>query len=125
MNQFAQYINGRLEASIPIQRLRRANANPLTIGWSAIWQDRYFAGLINHVAYWNVALTASQITDLMTHGPRSAAIGLLGFWPFDDGQGTVAYDRSPYKNHGTLTGSSAATAPQWVTIQRSEKARLH
>jgi len=36
--------------------------------------------------------------------------GLMGYWAFDEGEGTVAYDASGNGNDGTLEGD-----PQWVT----------
>ncbi len=35
--------------------------------------------------------------------------GLVGYWSFDEGSGTTAYDYSGYNNHGTLYNG-----PQWV-----------
>ena len=34
----------------------------------------------------------------------------IGWWKFDEGQGTIAYDSSGFDNHGILGGN-----PQWVT----------
>ena len=35
--------------------------------------------------------------------------GLVGYWNFDQGSGTIAYDSSGYNNHGTIHGAS------WMT----------
>ncbi|MEM5812018.1 MAG: LamG domain-containing protein [Candidatus Aenigmatarchaeota archaeon] len=35
--------------------------------------------------------------------------GLVGYWPFDEGSGVIAYDLSGYGNNGTLQNG-----PQWV-----------
>ena len=32
--------------------------------------------------------------------------GLVGYWNFDQGSGTIAYDSSGYNNHGTIYGAS-------------------
>jgi hypothetical protein len=37
------------------------------------------------------------------------AQGLVGYWPFDEGSGTIAYDYSGNGNNGTLVNG-----PQWV-----------
>ncbi|MCS6789284.1 MAG: LamG domain-containing protein, partial [Patescibacteria group bacterium] len=36
--------------------------------------------------------------------------GLVGYWSFDEGSGTIAYDRSGYNNNGTLING-----PTWQT----------
>jgi hypothetical protein len=38
--------------------------------------------------------------------------GMIGYWSFDEGAGTTAYDRSGYGNNGTLYNS-----PTWTTGQ--------
>ncbi|MEM5854323.1 MAG: hypothetical protein QW228_08210, partial [Candidatus Aenigmatarchaeota archaeon] len=51
------------------------------------------------------------------------AIGLIGYWKFDEGSGTIAEDISGYENHGTLYNGSSicgnpplagAGCPEWV-----------
>ncbi len=44
-----------------------------------------------------------------TTGPAITDPTLLGWWKFDEGQGSVAFDWSGHSNHGTLVGG-----PQWV-----------
>ncbi len=41
--------------------------------------------------------------------------GLVGYWPFDEGTGTTAYDASGYGNNGTLTNG-----PLWQTGSNCE-----
>ena len=38
------------------------------------------------------------------------ANGLVGYWPMDEGQGVVAYDKSGNGNNGTWTGTQAGTS---------------
>ncbi|HUU18755.1 MAG TPA: LamG domain-containing protein [Sedimentisphaerales bacterium] len=49
-----------------------------------------------------------DVWSFMT-GPAITDLGLLGWWKFDEGQGSVAFDWSGHSNHGTLVGG-----PQWV-----------
>ncbi|MFA6039459.1 MAG: LamG-like jellyroll fold domain-containing protein [Candidatus Peribacteraceae bacterium] len=44
--------------------------------------------------------------------------GLVGYWPFHEGQGTTAVDGSGQGNNGTLNGTTGANnRPQWTTGQ--------
>jgi hypothetical protein len=56
-------------------------------------------------------------SDLFIPSPHS---GLVGYWSFDEGTGTIAYDLSGYGNNGTLLDASSTNAdgntpPQWTT----------
>ncbi len=39
---------------------------------------------------------------------------LIGYWPMDEGTGTVAYDVSGNGNNGTLSRTATGTLPTWV-----------
>ncbi|MCL5733475.1 MAG: hypothetical protein M1334_02310 [Patescibacteria group bacterium] len=47
------------------------------------------------------------------------AHGMVGYWPLNEGQGTVVYDHSLYGDNGTLATASStcgsACYPQWTT----------
>ena len=53
--------------------------------------------------YDNIGLVVSRATK---------PPGLVGYWKFDEGSGTTAYDSSGYSNHGTLVNG-----PVWTTGQ--------
>ena len=59
-----------------------------------------------------LALTLVAVLGLKLTSTANADIteGLVGYWTFDEGGGTIAYDSSGNGNDGTLQGD-----PQWVT----------
>jgi hypothetical protein len=60
------YVNGTLVASTPHTGAIQTSTNPLQIGGDSLY-GQYFAGLIDNVRIYNVALTAAQIqTDEAT-----------------------------------------------------------
>jgi hypothetical protein len=71
-------------------------------------------GIIDEIRLYNRVLSQIEITNLYQAGSikLSAApnTGLIGYWPFDEGSGNVAYDFSGNKNNnGTLVGSPTYT----------------
>jgi hypothetical protein len=53
---------------------------------------------------WNYARTAEEIQAGMGQELRGSEEGLVGYWKFNEGEGTTAADSSPSQNHGTITG---------------------
>jgi prepilin-type N-terminal cleavage/methylation domain-containing protein len=51
-------------------------------------------------------------SDLFIPSPHS---GLVGYWSFDEGTGTIAYDLSGYGNNGTLNNFNFNEASGWTT----------
>jgi hypothetical protein len=58
---------------------------------------------------WNYARTQEEIQADMDREVTGVEEGLVGYWRFNEGKGTTAYDMSPYENHGTIT------AAIWIT----------
>ncbi len=58
---------------------------------------------------WNYARTQEEIQADMGREVTGVEEGLVGYWRFNEGEGTTAYDTSPYENHGIIT------APVWTT----------
>ncbi|HEC04190.1 MAG TPA: LamG domain-containing protein, partial [Phycisphaerales bacterium] len=58
---------------------------------------------------WNYARTQEEIQADMNHEVTGVEAGLVGYWRFNEGEGTTAYDLSAYENHGTIT------SPVWTT----------
>jgi serine protease len=64
--------------------------------------ERAFQGEIDEVRLWNRVRTAAELLADM-HAPLGGSEpGLIGYWPFDEGAGTVAGDVTPFNLHGTL-----------------------
>jgi len=79
------------------------------------WNENQFNGAIRDVRIWNVTRSASQIRENL-YGSPLGQVGLVGWWPLDEGEGTVARDAttSAASREGTIT------APQWGTRQTFE-----
>jgi hypothetical protein len=70
------YVNGALAASFTGGVSAQAKSNPFTIGYSSVFGNREFAGLIDEVSVWDRALTGAEIGSI--YAARA-----------DDGTGTV------------------------------------
>lgn len=65
-----------------------------------------FAGQIDEVQIWNIALTDKQIKDNMNKQLTGTEKGLIAYWNFDKATHDVVSDLSPHKNHGRLMGNA-------------------
>jgi len=70
-----------------------------------------FNGAIGEIRVWHTARTADQIKDNMNVELTGDEPGLLGYWKFDEGEGEILHDSSPYKNHGIIVN------PNWSKQQ--------
>ncbi|HRI71432.1 MAG TPA: LamG domain-containing protein, partial [Polyangium sp.] len=94
------YIDGSLtpaaQGSGPIQNLR--NTLQVAVGGDIRDNIRYFNGSMFDARIYRVALSAVEIAlDLVQP--------LVGYWPFDECAGPIAYDKSLKAAHGTIQGT--------------------
>ncbi|MHC4686136.1 MAG: hypothetical protein ACYTEW_17725, partial [Planctomycetota bacterium] len=54
---------------------------------------------------WNYARTPAEIQADMNREVSGDEEGLVGYWRFNEGEGTTAYDTSHYENHGTIAAA--------------------
>ncbi|MDP2934037.1 MAG: LamG domain-containing protein [bacterium] len=80
-----------------------------------------FQGLIDDVRLYNRALSATEVAALYRAGEVTRKVannqGLVGYWSFNEGNGTIAGDSSGNGNNGTLSGT---TIPTWVDGKRGK-----
>jgi hypothetical protein len=101
--QWDFYVNGMLENSgTTSYDLYISNSN-LTIGKDV--GAAAFNGTIDEVKVYDRTLSAGEVWAEYTH-PNT---GSVGYWKFDEGTGTTAYDSSGNNNHGSLVNG-----PSWV-----------
>jgi len=82
-------------------------------------QNEYFKGRIDEVRIWNYPRWPAEIQADWWRSLSGSEPGLVAYWRFDEGQGQVALDSSPFGNHGEL-GLSAAGEPSDPTWMLSD-----
>jgi len=113
------YINGNSIGSFT--HTYNTLSDYLTVGKPDESGQSYFNGLIDEVRIYNRALSEQEILEhyrnskyyLASHfGPKTNCredpgscidYGLVGYWSFDEGAGTTAYDASGKGNNGTIS----------------------
>ena len=100
------YLDGNQVGSVDISSEMGdiSNDRPLLIGESETYSNQ-FKGVIDEVKIYNRCLSTEEVWAEYTH-PNT---GLVGYWKFDEGTGTTAYDSSGNGNDGTLING-----PTWV-----------
>ncbi len=76
----------------PITVLNFTNANPIVIGGST------FKGNLHDLRLWSKAVTRDQSVANMNVALTGNENGILGFWPLNEGNGTIAKDLARYKD---------------------------
>ncbi|MCD4680912.1 MAG: hypothetical protein K8S00_11045 [Bacteroidales bacterium] len=76
------------------------------IGYSTDYRF-YYDGKINEVRMWEKALTKEEVLENMNKTLTGYEPGLMGYWNFEQGNGTIAYDRSNNGFDGTLLGGTS------------------
>ncbi|GAF91981.1 unnamed protein product, partial [marine sediment metagenome] len=110
------YINGIEKANGAMTTDPASNDATTKIGCRNNFNDFPFNGTIDEVAIYDRALSAEEIRANMHTRLTGNEPNLVGYWDFDEGEGQVAYDLSPYGNHGRLgsTPNADASDPAWV-----------
>ncbi|SVD39184.1 uncharacterized protein METZ01_LOCUS392038, partial [marine metagenome] len=83
-----------------------------------------FHGSINEVSVWSDGLNHAQIQQVMNNGLNGNEDDLVGYWKFDAGADTIAYDHSGNANHGDINGASWVVALTYVPDDNFEQALI-
>ena len=96
-------VDGVLSAGTAASGTLASGVSLTSIGrFSLNWY--YANGIIDEVRIFNRALDASEVLDAYNGSP--SATGLVAYWDFNEGGGSVAIDRSTNTNNGTITGAT-------------------
>ncbi|MBN1126777.1 MAG: hypothetical protein JXA82_17360 [Sedimentisphaerales bacterium] len=114
------YIDGIQAASVNHNR-GMINNSPVDLffgsGRPSGDSSEYFKGYIDEIRIWNYIRGENQIYDNMHKRLTGQEPGLVGYWTFDEGQGKIVHDLSPFENHGFL-GTDAENQddsdPVWI-----------
>lgn len=112
------YLDGRLNGQYPVWGPLCTNEEPLNIGADFPGGHEYWHGLIDEIKIWNIPLSKHHIWATMHGNATPMARALVAYWSFDEGYGTIAHDRSRFRNHGELIGG-----PVWVRPGAPQRGR--
>jgi len=105
--QLYWYINGVLTNQTSANYgAATAGSNNATI--AAGYVSNY-AGKIDEVRIWNTARSQADIQNNMNYCLSGAEAGLVAYWEFNDGSGTILTDKTSNAINGTLTNMDPAT----------------
>ena len=103
-------------AGWPVSANNASLINMLSIGRNAENRGSAFGGELAEVSLWNRALTAEEVAAVHRApliGPTRQA-GLLGYWKFDEGEGTAVGDATGRGGEGVVKdGSDQLCSSYW------------
>ena len=103
------YLDGNLVYS---QTVSIPNINPQfgKIG-NSVFQNstQFWNGKIDNAQIWSTALTQTEIQQYMSCPPAGNEAGLVGYWNFEEGSGTTAFDQTSNGNDGAINGATYST----------------
>ncbi|MGA2623399.1 MAG: LamG-like jellyroll fold domain-containing protein [Bacteroidota bacterium] len=122
------YINGNLVSYYSTSSvIDHENTLSILFGMQGGNASTFFKGNLDDIRIWTTARTQQQIRENMHLRLSGTETGLAGYWRFDEGAGSTAFDNAG-SNTGTLNGFDtttcwvASTAPLGVGTSYSETA---
>ncbi len=111
------YLNGAADGTFAVVGGDPASTGThLTIGERLYpTAEERFNGTIDEVRVYNRQLSGTEISTLYgmtkaSHGKNNTTVGLVAYYPMEEGSGTTTKDATGQGNTGTLTGG-----PTWVS----------
>ena len=88
--------------------------NPIFLSLGAMYSssgniNEVTNGSLDDIQVWGTSLTQSEIQQYMNCPPTGTESGLVGYWNFEEGSGTTAYDLTSNGNDGTINGATYST----------------
>jgi len=104
------YLDGSEDSEYTNQSGTLDTSEEIALGDAGVDRGVGADGLLRKVRMWDVARTQQELQDYKHKRLTGREVGLVGWWPFDEGQGDVLYDRSGNDNHGAIYGAT------WVRV---------
>ena len=101
------YFNSQLAAETTSTML--PTDNPLFIGVQYSGNSEHWSGNIDEVRIWNIALSDAEIQSNYNAVLTGNESGLVGYWNFNEGEGSTLTDLSGNGNDGTIYGATWST----------------
>ena len=105
------YKNGQLDTtrtSINVGDMSTSSDLYIALVQHPSWNG-FYEGLLDDVTLWDIPLSSQEIQSYMSCPPTGNEEGLVGYWNFDEGSGTTAYDLTENGNDGAINGATYST----------------
>ena len=112
------YINGVLDRRVTGVLTPINSSQPLAFGREGNHSGGTLDGRLDEVRIWNLVRTANQLTNWRRRRLMGSETGLVGYWPFDEGQGQVAGDATGRGHNGRLGETTGVDTwdPRWTKV---------
>jgi ribosomal protein L39E len=100
------YRNGELFHSATGKTVPLAPMAKVVLGKRPDHNMSYYQGKLKDVSIWSRARSQEEIKADMNRPLVGNEAGLVGYWPLNEGTGTVVNDRTSNANHGTIQGAT-------------------
>ena len=113
------YVDGNIVDSGVTLSGAISTPNRFIVG-SHVFTDRsFFKGKVDNFNFWNLTLSQQEILSNMNTPLVGNESGLVGYWDFNEGQGSALTDLSGNGNNGTIYGASYSTDVPIIVQQPS------
>lgn len=100
------YVNSELIEIVPGNAPANLSQDACEIGRGGDTAKEYWSGQISEVRFWDQVRTTEAIQADMSRRLVGNEQGLVGYWPLAEGEGNVAFDKTPNAQHGTIHGNA-------------------
>ena len=115
--QATLYKNGKAVKSGPVHLPKSVKRTHNYIGRSNWTEDKYFHGKMDEVRLWGIARSAAQVELSMNKRLAGNEEGLIAYWPFRRGFGSVVEDLTG-THHGMMVGAAWRVPEEKETAAR-------
>jgi hypothetical protein len=111
-NTGKMYLDGMLIAENNSMTTRPSSLGNTTNNYfgKSQYNDPYLDGMIDDISIWGRPLDQNEIQSSMYTSFTGDENGLIGYWGFNEGSGSVAYDQSGNGNDGDLNNMDPTSA---------------
>ena len=112
-SQMSVFVNGKLEGSTAVwDTMARTTANFRIGARNAYVTNTNTNGMIDEARVWDIPRTEAEIQASMNRTIPGSTPGLVGYWRFDEGSGSLTDGGTSHDNDGTLMHMALPSA--WI-----------
>lgn len=110
LNEFFVYQNSDFVMERAVFTNSYSGIGPIALGRSTTENDRYLSAEVLDLRIWDRFRSLPDVFANISNVLTGSEIGLIGYWPFDEGLGTLATDRARFRNATLFAG--------WLVLPR-------